>query len=175
MEREDKFVWPWWLGEGIENYNPDLNPDLIPFKPDFRNPAPPGTLRDQMGLILRIIVRNYSYLSVKHIEGNPQDGQFGVMIHKTNASDHSYEIYSQGLPIGMYNFVIELLDGDVVSKRFTFYRTSNVKKNHRGKSYYRGQWDKVRRLKNGKVIEFWSVDKNPAREQKTCTCSRCGN
>jgi hypothetical protein len=116
MAENEELVWPFWMDDEITLYNPRLEKGLLPIKPDFNVEAVPGTLRSEMGTVLKIIVRNYPYLSMKHIKGNPRDGQFGVMFCESDTSSHEYEIYSQGNPIGMYYFVIELIDGDTEYK-----------------------------------------------------------
>ena len=175
---EDEIVWikPWWLQDDIMRYNPRLVKDLVPFKPDLNSSPVEGTMRYEAVYIIRIIVLNYPYLAIKHIEGNPQDGQFGVMFCETDTSDHAYEIYSRGEPIGMYRFTIELLDGDTEYKEFIFYDKPNVLERHRGKKYSRGLLDTRRETKSGKTIELWEITM-PGEEDKgrQCGCLCCGN
>lgn len=167
---------PWWMEEDIMRYNPQLIEELVPFKPDLARPPVEGTIRYEAELIVKILVRNYPYLAIKHIKGNPQDGQFGVTFCETDTSEHAYEIYSRGKPVGMYRFTIELLDGDTEYKEFKFYDTPDVLERHRGKKYSRGLLDPRRETKSGKLIELWEIS-NPGdvEQERQCGCLCCGN
>ena len=176
-EKEIIWIKPWWLQDDMMLYNPGLVEGLVPFKPDLNSPPVEGTMRYEAEYIIRIIVSNYPYLAIKHIKGNPQDGQFGVMFCETDVSYHAYEIYSCGKPIGMYRFTIELLDGDTEYKEFVFYDKPNVLKRHRGKKYSRSLLDPCRRTKGGKIIELWEVTIHAEAkfEDRRCGCLYCGN
>ena len=116
-----------------KRYNPGNVEGLSPFRPDFSKPAQEGTIRAEAPELVKYIAKRYPFLAIKHLEGNPIDGQFGVMLCEGQRSNHSYEFYSEGSPIGVYRFKVDLLDGVVEGKEFEFHTRKNVRPEDRGR------------------------------------------
>lgn len=174
-EDEEPYLWFSWASEEILLYNPHLRRGLVPIRPVFDAEPVPGTLRDEMGIVLKIIAKNYPYLCMKYIEGNPAEGQFRAVFSELDTCPQAYEIYSRGEAIGIFEFEIEAIDGDTEYKSFTFYRTSNVKESHRGKRYYRYFADDEITKEDGSTIQKWKTKIVPVEgEDEPCCCQGCG-
>ena len=100
---------------------------------------------------------------MKHLKGNPQDGEFGVMFCEGETIEHEYEIYSHGMPIGVLRFDVELLDGDIEDKEFEFYDKPNVHEEDRGKicEKYGGYLDS-----HGKHHDNWIITSRSERDRE---------